>query len=122
MSPPPAARYYRLYTLALAGVLGVVVAGCGSGGGAAATPGGGGKKNVPGNTGHKNPQVAPQKHSLRFRTQPDSGLAGLPFGQTIEVQVVDKKGAVVNATIPVGIHVEDSAGNARLGGSLLVSA
>ena len=42
MSPPPAARYYRLYTLALAGVLAVVLPGCGSGGGAAATPGGGG--------------------------------------------------------------------------------
>ncbi|MEE2888277.1 MAG: alkaline phosphatase [Planctomycetota bacterium] len=122
MSPPPAARYYRLYTLALAGVLAVVLPGCGSGGGAAATPGGGGKKNDAGTTGHKNPQVAPQKHSLRFRTQPDTGLAGLPFSQMIEVEVVDKKGAVVNATIPIGIRVHDSTGNARLGGSLLVSA
>lgn len=113
-------RYRQICSLVLAGLAMVLLPACNGGSSSSnATPPGGGKR-VPGDVDPDDPGVAPQGYNLRFRNQPDNGIAGLPFGQTIVVEVVDKKAAIVDVHVHIEIQVKDPDGRARLGGSWAV--
>ena len=122
MHLPPVADQSRSSARALAVLLVVVLGGCGNSGGSGSTPGAGGNGNGAGNTGYRSPKIAPHEWRLRFREQPDSGLAGLPFGRPIEVEILEKNGAIADVSMPVELVVQDPAGTSRLGGSVLVSS
>ena len=112
-------------TLVLAGLLSALV-GCHDGGAGDGLPIDSSARVAPGGPGVARvapggPGVLPDLR-LRFRSQPDDGLAGLRFGQTIVVEVLDASGAVVNAAIPVEMKVQDPNGKAKIGGTLVVTS